>query len=421
MLQLDRVPDATQPQTEPVTGIAPVEEQPLLPALTPIVDRQPSAAEPPDSLHGHCKSRSPKHGHAAPGHTHDAMGFDARVPATLHGQGVKQLQLSTLPTPISKLASLLQQRHNKHAQLPMTSSSSACHPLHPGPTNQSPLPEQILPASLMHIQPQHLSKLQLQNLRKAAELLLPSSSTTIATDKIMSPHPNNPLASVATKVQLPLQQNAAYQMQSMQDRAAAPPEALDAMDCCTTQLSTAARAEALHDDMPCSSGSYESVQNHASEMLFGEHDDSGDTVAARLDRKLASMAPAVSTLHVDTLCTGGHQSHVAPLASIVPSGVQVRRKRSMSSMHLEVAVHLPVPGALSSCRPVQTDHAIPACMQQSTTACNDGTAGLVQEWHLIQGEPDVQRKRFRKTTGIEVLYRTMPLICEQLFPSRIPS
>ena len=409
MLQLDRVQDSSHPHTELVTETAPFKQSPLLSAPALIVERPPSAAQPVSSLPKCSESTLSRNGHAAQGHTCNALGIHARGPTTLHGQGANRLQLSTLPTPMSKLASLLQQHHSTHAQQPTTGSNNAGHPLDLSPPGQS-----SLPASMMHIQPHHLTKHQLQNLQKAAELLQSATPETAERSKITLQHPIR--ASAAAVAQLSLQQSASGQTQSMHNCAAASP-GVNAMECCVTQSLTSVTHEALHDDMVCSSGSHDGPQHDASRLLFGTEDDSDDVVAAVLDGKLASMAPRVSTLYVDTLCTAEPHRHVASLLDNGSSGLLVSRKRDKSTMQLEGAANLPESGALKSCRP---DHLLAACVHQGKIVCT-AAAKSRQGQQLVQRKSDVQRKRFRKTTGIEVLYHTMPLLCEQLFPSGIPS
>ncbi|DBA67223.1 TPA: hypothetical protein ACH3X2_001533 [Trebouxia sp. C0005] len=258
-----------------------------------------------------------------------------------------------------------------------------------------------LPVHLLQIRPDQLTIYQLQNLQKAAYLLSPRSSaawqlqtpsapiSSIASDK---------LAAVTRPALMPandsLQQQATTSsndnegsLQRNYQRAS------------TAGMDQASRA--VHAVMQPGAMSY-------TESASQEEDDA---LAAALSSRLASMAPHPSSLCTDTLGVGSKRQHCSHFTR-------------QSALHDDVCKRKQEEGPESAVQAIEKQ-----CTRTSSTHSAEPVSssihggvisvvpGSVQSMHnslqlCQQGLPSHPRKKFRKTTGLEVLYRCMPSLLQ---------
>lgn len=419
MLELDRTQDPDQLQTRSAHDCADSPQAAQSPAAAQSADpRISTAAQTGDYMPTNSPLHSPGDVHAA--FTSDAVFHGQADDNTQHHSQVapayvvdnQHLQPSVFPTSISKLANLLQHNHGKHVQRPLTDASIAHKPVQLAPHAQSSSVQPSLPASLLHVRPQHLNRLQLQNLQKAADLL--SSARPISAPSVQA----GQIASQPTRSEIAprLMQNNTVAPVRGHKPAAAALSGESAEHGCRALPTKAAEAGRDRREATCSSASL-----HGSDLLLHE-DYMADKFAAMLDSKLERMAHAVSSMYVDTVARKNNTYLVeSSLAnSAVPSS-HLDHKQTLSAKSAEVSAGEPISVHVSSMRIHKADNRTAAFVQQENVCLPENNANAGQELDPVRTGREVQRKRFRKTTGLEVLYRTMPSLREQLFPSGIAS
>lgn len=351
---------------------------------------------------------------------------DASRSAQPGWQGVHLLHHNRFATPISKLANMLQHQHGKHAQLlPMTGSNAYSHP-NDAPNIQQPAHQAGMPASLQHILPQHLTRLQLQNLHRAAEIL--SSPVQGRASIRQESSPKDKVSAEAGAAAVGAAEAAAKATIANKSE-----QALTTAVGCDTQHDPAADAaghaipshQAVHELATCgaSRDAFQtacsprqcSVLRLQSPAVHCDQDDPQDAIAALLDSKLDRMAPALCCLYIDTLCVRHPSTHAAEASQRCSSNPP---KRSFSAMQV-TAASLPQAEAALTSRPETIDTKVPGHVHGKCECCANSGALVAPSTEEVR--TCVQRKRFRKTTGLEVLYRTRPLVCAQLYPIGIPS
>ena len=419
MLELERTHDPDQLQTSSAHHCPETPQAAQNPAAAQSADPQISTA----AQHGdYMPTNSPQH---SPGNVHAAFTSDA-VPhgqadentqnhsqaAPAHGLDSEHLQPSVFPTAISKLANLLQHNHGKHVQRPLTDASIARKPSELAPHAQSSLVQPSLHASLLHVQPQHLNRLQLQNLQKAADLL--SSARYISAPSVQAGQIASQSDRSETAPRL-MQNSTMAPLQGHNNPAAALSEKC-AEDGCRVLPTEAAEAGRDRCEVMCSSDSL-----HGSDLLLHE-DHMADKFAAMLDSKLERMAHAVSSMYVDTVAHRNNTYLVeSSLANCAVPSLHLDYKQTLSAKSADVSAGEPILVHASSMRSHKADNRTAAFVQQENACLPENNANAGQELGPVRTGHEVQRKRFRKTTGLEVLYRTMPSLREQLFPSGIAS
>jgi len=258
-----------------------------------------------------------------------------------------------------------------------------------------------LPVNLLQIRPDQLTVHQLQNLQKAAYLLSPRSS---AAWQLQTPSaPINSIASdkpAAMTRPAPMPANDSLQQQattsSNEHEGSLQRSCQGASTAGMDQASRAVDAAVEPDAMP------------HTESASQEEDDA---LAAALSSRLASMAPHPSSLCTDTLGVGSkrqHCSHLTRRGALhddvskrkreegPESAVQLIEKQSTrtSSVHSAEPISSIIHGGVISIVPGSIHS-----MHNSLQLCQ-------------QGLPSQPRKKFRKTTGLEVLYRCMPSLLQ---------
>ena len=259
-----------------------------------------------------------------------------------------------------------------------------------------------LPVNLLQIRPDQLTVHQLQNLQKAADLLSPRSS---AAWQLQMPSVSiNSMASdkpAATKKPAPMPANDPLQQQattsSNEHEGSLQRDCQGASTAGMGQASRAVDAVVESDAMPYA------------ESASQEQDDA---LAAALSSRLASMAPHPSSLRTDTLGVGSTRQHCFHLTTRdalddddvckrkreegPESAVQLTEKQSTrtSSIHSAEPISSIIQGSIISLVPGSVQS-----MHNSIQLCQ-------------QGSPPQPCKKFRKTTGLEVLYRCMPSLLQ---------
>lgn len=416
MLQLDAVQDSEQNHPEPTS------ESPYPPnvvtsptTLQPVHQQLPVAAQLSNSavsgLSPTAKSVLAAPTGNAPLKVH---ADDALLPTAPPELISNEMWHNSNSGPNSTPASMFHERQGKDAQTSVTSVNVAHHPLSLPCHTLNPTPQSSMPVSLQHVHPQQLSQVQLQNLHKAAKLLslpVPAKAEAVQTPQAVL-QPKRAAAPAIARCKL---------------AAAAPPA-----HCRNHELAADANRHAeapaclVHDTSAPSATTYPCMATHSpGSHTHSKHQlpplhcsgggDPSDAIAASLDGKLDRMAPAVSLLFVDTLRVGQRSTHVEPSAQ---RAVNDSQKRSFSAMQVEASAALPLAEAPTS-QPDKADNEPPAPVQQDDVCLAKHRAQIGQGPDLVRTGKDVQRKRFRKPTGLEVLYRTRPLVCAQLYASGI--
>ncbi len=258
-----------------------------------------------------------------------------------------------------------------------------------------------LPVNLLQIRPDQLTVHQLQNLQKAADLLSPRSSAAWQLQTRSAS--NNSIASdkpAATTRPAPLPANDSLQQQattsSNEHEGSLQRNCQGASTAGMDQASRAVDAAVEPDAMP-----------HA-ESASQEEDDA---LAAALSSRLASMAPHPSSLRTDTLGVGSQRQHCSHLTRRGALHDDVcKRKREEGP---ESAVQL-IEKQSTRTSPVHSAEPISSILHGGMIST---VPGSVQSMHSSlqlcqQASPFQPRKRFRKTTGLEVLYRCMPSLLQ---------
>ena len=258
-----------------------------------------------------------------------------------------------------------------------------------------------LPVNLLQIRPDQLTIHQLQNLQKAADLLSPRSS---AAWHLQTPSASiNSMASdkpAATKRPAPMPANDSLQQQAT--TSSNEHEGSLQRNCqgaSTAGMGQASRAVDV------------AVEPDAVAYAESASQEEDDALAAALSSRLASMAPHPSSLCTDTLGVGSSRQHCfhstrrgaldddvckRKREQVPESAVQLIEKHSTrtSSVHSAEPISSTIDGGAISIVPASVQS-----MHNSLQLCQ-------------QGLPPQPRKKFRKTTGLEVLYRCMPSLLQ---------
>jgi len=258
-----------------------------------------------------------------------------------------------------------------------------------------------LPVNLLQIRPDQLTVHQLQNLQKAADLLSPRSS---AAWQLQTPSALiNSMASdrpAATARPVPMPANDSLQQQattsSNEHQGSLQRNCQGASTAGMDQASMAVDAAVEPDAMP-----------HA-ESASQEEDDA---LAAALSSRLASMAPHPSSLCTDTLGVGPKRQHCSHLTKRSALHDDVcKRKREEGP---ESAVQL-IEKQSTRTSPVHSAEPISSIMHGGMISTVPRSVQSVHNSLQLcqQGSPSQPRKKFRKPTGLEVLYRCMPSLLQ---------
>ncbi len=258
-----------------------------------------------------------------------------------------------------------------------------------------------LPVNLLQIRPDQLTAHQLQNLQKAADLLSPRSSA-------------------AWQLQMPFV--SINSMASDKPAAMTRPALMPANDSLQQQATTSSSQYAGSLQRNCQGASTAgmnpasravdaAVQPDATPHTESASQEEDDALAAALSSRLASMAPHPSSLSTDTLGVGSQRLHCSPLT---------RR----GALHADVCKRKREEGPESAVQSIEKQSTrTPSVLsaEPNSSIVHGGVMsivpGSVQGMHdslqlYQQGLPSQPRKKFRKTTGLEVLYRCMPLLLQ---------
>jgi len=268
-----------------------------------------------------------------------------------------------------------------------------------------------LPVNLLQIRPDQLTVHQLQNLQKAADLLSPRSSAAWQLQTRSAS--NNSIASdkpAATTRPAPLPANDSLQQQattsSNEHEGSLQRNCQGASTAGMDQASRAVDAAVEPDAMP-----------HA-ESASQEEDDA---LAAALSSRLASMAPDPSSLCTDTLAVGSRRQHCfhSTRRHALDDDVCKRKREEGPDMsqHIQEMPNRRPESAFQLIEK-QSTRTSPIHSAEPNSSSMHGDVistvpGSVQSMHnslqlCQQGLAPQPRKKFRKTTGLEVLYRCMP-------------
>ena len=329
---------------------------------------------------------------AACSHTNNQPLMPATQKTPVAGQqSMHYILSSSLKTPLSRLGGMLHQGSSNFRADPMIAGGPNAADVHPP----------SLPASCAEVEakspvsstpwsraPMHLSAAQLQNLQKAADLLQGSLQADAQITNLQTCHTGNTFAAP------PLPPAMVHQAQAQEQTEPDPP--VDANDSVTPPISSI--TSACQDRCPSA------MHSSAAAEAFSDDLEAADLVIVLLQNRLQSMAPALPALCVNTIPVLGtdnmpqadHPEHKQLTwvreANGKPGGSDLL-PRHLKCLKENVSVH---------------QDAMASCAARNQPISGQWT-GPVQ---LAQPAPTMQRKRFRKTTGLEVLYRTMPL-CRQ--------
>ena len=268
-----------------------------------------------------------------------------------------------------------------------------------------------LPVNLLQIRPDQLTVHQLQNLQKAAYLLSPRSS---AAWQLQTPSaPINSIASdkpAAMTRPAPMPANDSLQQQattsSNEHEGSLQRSCQGASTAGMDQASRAVDAAVEPDAMP------------HTESASQEEDDA---LAAALSSRLASMAPHPSSLCTDTLAVGSRRQHCfhSTRRHALDDDVCKRKREEGPDMsqHIQEMPNRRPESAFQLIEK-QSTRTSPIHSAEPNSSSMHGDVistvpGSVQSMHnslqlCQQGLAPQPRKKFRKTTGLEVLYRCMP-------------
>lgn len=268
-----------------------------------------------------------------------------------------------------------------------------------------------LPVNMLQIRPDQLTVHQLQNLQKSAELLSPRSSAPWQLQ--MPSAPSNSMASDnlgATTRPAPMPANNPLQQQAMtisnQHEASLQRNCQGASPAGMGQASRVVDAAVEPDAMPYA------------ESASQEEDDA---LAAALSSRLASMAPHPSSLCTDTLAVGSRRQHCfhSTRRHALDDDVCKRKREEGPDMsqHIQEMPNRRPESAFQLIEK-QSTRTSPIHSAEPNSSSMHGDVistvpGSVQSMHnslqlCQQGLAPQPRKKFRKTTGLEVLYRCMP-------------
>ncbi len=255
-----------------------------------------------------------------------------------------------------------------------------------------------LPVNLLQIRPDQLTVHQLQNLQKAADLLSPRSSAawqlqtpinSIASDKPAAMTRPAPMPATDSLQQQATTSSNEHEGSLQRNCQGASTAGMD-------QASRAVDAAVEPDAMP-----------HP-ESASQEEDDA---LAAALSSRLASMAPHPSSLCTDTLDVGSKTQHCSHLTRRGALHDDVcKRKREEGP---ESAVQL-IEKQSTRTSPVHSAEPISSIMHGGMISTVPRSVQSVHNSLQLcqQGSPSQPRKKFRKPTGLEVLYRCMPSLLQ---------
>lgn len=463
-LQLDLTQlDSSQPVPEPTTELQgwfvnekQIEAPTLQEACHSITEPKPGVFTllPDQSAlaktHPNDRNLTPKHSQPSPSSTYVEQPQHRKgslsTGSYVHPHQMQHRGLSGFLTPLGKLAGMFGWTPGKpNEPLDRSQASQATSILshvHPGrkeladlarPANLA-IVSQELPASFLQVRPEQLTLQQLQDLQKAAELLSPRHASPI---RSMAHSPSAAIISLGCQAKA---QVSGADQSSLQQPTG--PGMTDIKSTLDSQLrsppanSPPAYSCGLGHDS--SSGMAYAVQAAWDIDVLTQDDD--DIVAA-LASKLALMAPHVSSLYTDmphdasSLHNGDKEA-----GDVANQGQQGRQKRKYPEEaqqhqeglgqeahldHAQLAETVAAP-ALSQAVPQQaSDDACNklSCVESMSDAtrlvCSLGQNVQQDVLQQSSSKPPVHtRKRFRKTTGLEVLHRCMPSLWQQTGASR---
>lgn len=302
------------------------------------------------------------------------------------------------------------------------------------PANALIADAQSLPANLLSIRPEQLTLDQLHNLQRAAELLSPRRTSPwqaqMQSVPTNTPLPVLPVAAAAKLADAVSLQHPAQPGQCGQPR--------------NPDHGQGSLHSSLHGTSP-SGLKLDSNQmmtkpatEHDAEMHADSSSQVDDMLAAQLASRLSSMAPQLSSLYTDSCL---EQSVVRPSCCVKGkqmSAESYKRKhiegsdwshdgRNLQSSAEECTVSLSTAHVKKHrCNASVSTDARPVVVN-SSIAEDKYLAPSAKEVHQMQHSlqhysEDLQvqpRKKFKKTTGLEVLYRCMPSLWQT--PSQLKS
>lgn len=277
------------------------------------------------------------------------------------------------------------------------------------PANASAGDVLSLPANLRQIRPHQLTQNQLQNLQKAAELLssrstAPWQAQTHALPSMAQTGTPKPERSVATvPVQASFQQpgfrpTTSHRGDHQQERG---------LQACSPACIVSSPETA---DVECSIDVDTQLQT-----VPTMQDD--DILAAALASNLASMAPQITSLYSDTLSELPVTStnYMSAIRQQAPADCYKRKRDEAAdqhSSHLSYAVPASMPNVerlISGTLELHSTGSIVNIGASTCPALSDDGQNMHNSSQLCHEKLSTQpRKKFKKTTGLEVLYRCMP-------------
>ena len=353
-----------------------------------------------------------------------------------HANSMPQRGLSGILTPLGKLAGMFGWTPDKPNeplnQAQAFPAAARIDHMRPGrkklaeltrPAN-SPAVSAQLPASLLQLRPEQLTLQQLQNLQKAAELLSPTRAMPLQS------MPHSPSAAVISLGRHPEADTSDTDQTSMR-RCAGPQQ-----DSVNNELHSHMAVTYPGPTHPCQDRSpnlavlAEQATQIAKDEVMSEDDgdDGVDMLAAALVSKLGMMAPHLSCLYRgepsstcgtpdrgvrhggDLLTYPGRQAALKRKHAEEPQEQEHAAGHETGSSHAKQAqtpaalmLTVPIPQQVADAGPPSSDD------QAVDNAVHAPIEALQCVLQHCPAQPSVHsRKRFRKTTGMEVLHRCMP-------------
>ena len=447
-LDLTQQPDSSQPVSEPTAALQEwfakgtqffgtptlheadhsiTEPKPasvaLFPGQSALTDTQPNG-----------RDLTPRHSQSLPSSTYKEQPQHSKgshsTGSYIHPHQMQHRGLSGFLTPLGKLAGMFgwtpgkpNEPLDRSQALPATAMLD--HEHHgrkelvdlARPANLSSV-SQELPARLLRVRPEQLTLQQLQNLQKAAELLSPRHASPIRS----SAHSlSAAIISLGCQAKAPV---------SSADQSLLQQPTCPGMSTMQGNLDSSSPAHASGCDLGSSSGTVDPAVKAACDVDVVTQDD--DDIVAALASKLAMMAPHVSSLYADMLrdtnatysgeneggddANQGHQSNLKRKRREEPQNHQEGLGRADHAQHTETMAASV--SSLAVFQQVSQD----ACNQLPRMGNGSGARHLARSLgqdtqNVLQQRslqlPIYARKRFRKTTGLEVLHRCMPSLWQQ--------